>query len=162
MEIHSTITTRLSGTVPVVYRDAVSANELGERKVRGVHAYCFYQGKLLVVYADSKGYWTPPGGGVEPEETFEEAVVREVFEETNMRVLSQKLIGFQDILREEGVETQTRSVCLVEPLGDFVPSPDEEITQIKLIDPSEYKKYFDWKDVGDHIMQRALELKDHL
>lgn len=71
----------------MVYRDIESIEELGDRTVHGVHAFCFYKDKLVVVYAESKGYWTPAGGGVETGETAEEAIVREVLEETNMHVL---------------------------------------------------------------------------
>jgi len=55
--------------------------------------------------------------------------------------------------------SQTRSVCIVEPFGPFTNDPDGDITKIELIDPANYKKYFDWGEIGDHIMQRALELK---
>lgn len=65
MEIKSTLTSRLSGVVPVIYRDIESLAELDGRTVHGVHAYCFVGGKLVIVYSDAKGYWTPPGGGVE-------------------------------------------------------------------------------------------------
>ncbi|MFI5202821.1 MAG: NUDIX domain-containing protein [Candidatus Kapaibacterium sp.] len=35
---------------------------------------------------DRLEYWVPPGGGLEDGETYEEAAVREVFEETGLRV----------------------------------------------------------------------------
>jgi hypothetical protein len=50
-------------------------------------------------------------------------------------------------------------VCIVEPDGAFVCDPDGDITKIELINPKDYKKYFDWGEIGDHIMQRSLELK---
>ncbi|HEV7702204.1 MAG TPA: hypothetical protein VGO63_02045 [Candidatus Paceibacterota bacterium] len=37
--------------------------------------------------------------------------------------------------------------------------PDGGITEIKLIDPKDYKKYFDWGSVGDRLMEQALSLK---
>lgn len=157
MEIKSHIISRLSGRkLSVIYHDIDSADELEGRKVSGVHAYCFYGEKLVIVYAENKKRWTPAGGGVEEGESFEQAVIREVREETNMKVLSQRLIGFQDVFEPEKVVTQTRSVCIVEPYGDFVSDPDGDITEIKLIDTRDYKKYFDWGVVGDHIMERAL------
>ena len=79
-----------------------------------------------------------------------------------MRVLSQRLLGFQDIYNPEGMITQTRSVCLVEPIGEFKTDPDGDITEIKLIDPRDYKQYFDWGKIGDHLMQRALEISRRL
>jgi ADP-ribose pyrophosphatase YjhB (NUDIX family) len=159
MEIHSVLRNSQDQELTVLYKDIDSISELEERKVSAVHAYCFLGDKLVIVYAKSKGYWAPAGGGVEGKESVEEAVSREVKEETNMRVLKQSLIGFQDISEPERTITQTRSVCIVEPYGKFVSDPDDDITEIKLIDPAEYKKYFDWGAIGDHLMKRALELK---
>ena len=159
MEIKTKIKSQTSENLNVIYRDIDSTEELKGKKPQQVHAYCFYQGKLVIVYTPSKAIWTPPGGGIEPGETVEQAVIREVLEETNMKVLKQHLIGFQEIHEPERVLIQTRSVCLVEPNGPFVSDPDGDITEIKLIEPSDYKKYFDWGDIGDHLMERALELK---
>lgn len=158
MEIKSTIVWP-DVTFDVIYRDFDTVEELGDRKVAGVHAYCFYNGKLVIVYAKKKDMWTPPGGGVDGDETPLEAVIREVKEETNMRVVKHAFIGYQDINEPGKCITQTRSVCIVEPYGDFTEDPDDgEVTEIKLIDPKDYKEYFDWKEIGDHIMKRALEL----
>lgn len=162
MEIESTLTNGRGENIKVHYRDIDSATELEGRIVSGVHAYCFLGSKLLIVYAAGKQSWTPPGGGVENNETLEEAVAREVEEETNMKVVKQALIGFQDIILSTGTITQTRSVCVVEPYGEFIADPDSDITEVRLIDPADYKTYFDWGEIGDRIMQRALELRDAL
>lgn len=164
MEIKSTLTSRLSGVVPVIYRDIDSLAELDGRIVHGVHAYCFCGDELVIVYSEAKGYWTPPGGGVERGETVEKAIVREVLEETNMRVLKQRVIGYQEVFEPHRVTTQVRSVCVVEPIGPFVADADSDgdVTEIKLIDPKDIKQYFDWGEVGDHILARALELKNSL
>ncbi len=148
-------------SIDVIYKDIESDSELGDRKIQGVHAYCFYKDQLVIVYAAKKGTWTPPGGGVDGDETPRDAVRREVHEESNMKVLKQRFIGFQDIYDVGGIITQTRSVCIVEPYGDFTgdTAEDGEITEIKLIDPKDYKQYFDWGEIGDHIMKRALEIK---
>ena len=162
MEIESSVKNNLGQKIKVLYKDIDSIPQLEGREVSGVHAYCFLNDKLVIVYAEGKGLWTPPGGGVEMNETPEEAVSREVKEETNMRVVSQVLIGFQDIFQPAGTITQTRSVCRVEPCGEFASDSDGDVTEIKLIDPAEYREYFDWGPVGDHIMKRALELRDTL
>ena len=52
---------------------------------------------------------------------------------------------------------QTRSVCLVEPYGDFVSDPAGDVTEIKLIDPAEYAKYYYWGANSDRMMERALD-----
>jgi ADP-ribose pyrophosphatase YjhB (NUDIX family) len=167
MEIKSTLKSRLSGIVPVVYRDIESIKELGDRAIHGVHAYCFCGDELVIVYSDMKGYWTPPGGGVEPGESVEDALVREVLEETNMRVLKQRIVGYQEISEPHRLTVQTRSVCIVEPIGPFVADgatddDGEGVTEIKLIDPKDIKQYFDWGEVGEHVLARALEFKNLL
>ncbi|MDE2173435.1 MAG: NUDIX hydrolase [Patescibacteria group bacterium] len=164
MEIKSTLKSRLYGVVPVVYRDIESIEELEGRIVHGVHAFCFAGDKLVIVYSETKGYWTPPGGGVEPDETVEEAVAREVLEETNMRVLKQHIIGYQEVSEPHRLTVQVRAVCIVEPIGPFVADADssdgEGVTEIKLIDPKDIKQYFDWEEIGAHVLERALMLKE--
>lgn len=160
VKIESTLTNRVGQVLNVVYQEGDPAVNLNGAILEGVHAYCFYQDKFVVVYAESKGYWTPPGGGIEVGENYEEAVVREVLEETNMKVTHQELIGYQDIYEPEKTVRQTRSFCMVEPLGDFVSDPDGEVIEIKLIDPQDHKTYFDWGSIGEHLMSRALEIKN--
>ncbi len=160
MEIKSTLTNRSGQVLNVIYKDIDSELDFKDKEISGVHAYCFYEDKLVVVYSDKKGYWTPPGGGVERGETARDAVTREVKEETNMKVLKQRFVGLQEISEPGKVVIQTRSVCIVEPYGPFVEDSDNgEITKIELIDPKDYKKYFDWGEIGDHIMERVLQLK---
>ena len=48
-------------------------------------------------------YWTLPGGGVEKDETFEEAAVREMREETGCRARTVKLI-WRDVSESTGAE----------------------------------------------------------
>ena len=158
-EIKSTLTNRSGQVLDVIYHEDDPLKNLDGKVLQGVHAYCFCNDKLVIVYAEAKKYWTPPGGGIELGETYEQAIVREVKEETNMKVISQKLIGYQDIYENDRVVRQTRSVCIVEPISEFKSDPDDDITEIKLINPSDYKKYFDWGVIGDRIMEQALEIK---
>lgn len=158
MEIKTTLTNRKGEVLNVLYRDIDAEVEIGDRKVKDVHAYCFYNEKLVIAFHARNGYWTLPGGQIEPGEIIEAAVTREVLEETNMRILKQRLIGLQDIYEPRGVTSQTRSACLVEPIGPFISDPDGDITEIKLIDPKDLKTHVDWGEIGDHLMARALEL----
>ena len=159
MKIESTLINRSGQVLQVIYQESDPLENLDGKVLTGVHAYCFYNNKLVIVYAKNKGYWTPPGGGIEAGETYEQAITREVEEETNMKVLHQELIGYQDIFEPDRTIRQTRSFCVVKPYGDFVFDPDGDITEIKLIDPQNYKNYFDWGIIGDRIMTKALELR---
>jgi ADP-ribose pyrophosphatase YjhB (NUDIX family) len=166
MQIKSTLTNKSGQVLTTEYNEGVDPMQNLDGKIlQGVHAYCFYKDKLVIVYTGKKGKWTPPGGHIEDGETYEEAVTREVMEESNMKVLHQELIGFIDVYESDKTIRQTRSFCVVEPYGDFVSDMDNDveegdITEMKLIDPKDYKQYFDWGEVGDRIMQRAMELKE--
>jgi len=156
LEIESTLRNRSGETCKIVYREADPLEQLDGKILQAVHALCFSGDKLVLIYKGENGYWSFPGCGIEPGETYEQAVVREAAEETNMKVLHQKFIGYQDIYEPTRTVRQTRSVCKVEPMGEFVRDPDGDVTKIKLIDPNDLKEYLDWGEIGDHLLERAL------
>ncbi len=161
MEIKSTFTGRNGQVYDYIYREGFDPMKDLEGKIlQAVHGVCFYGDKIVIVYAKEKGYWSLPGGSIEPGETYEQAVIREIKEETNMKVLHQELVGYIDIYEKDRIVRQTRSLCIVEPYGDFVSDLDGDITEIKLIDPKDIKEYFDWLKIGERIMERALELNN--
>jgi ADP-ribose pyrophosphatase YjhB (NUDIX family) len=164
VEIKLTNTSDSGEVFNVTYRDMESEADIEGKKVSAVHAICFNNNKMVIVYSERKGIWTPPGGGVDGDETALEATTREVKEESNMKILEHRFIGYQDITGPDGTTvTQVRSMCIVEPYGDFLGDPDDgEITEVKLIDPKDYKQYFDWGEIGERVVQRAVELKNGL
>lgn len=160
MEIKSTFKGRNGEVFNYVYREGFDPMEgLDGKILQAVHGFCFYGDKLVIVYAQDKGYWTFPGGGIEKGETYEEAVIREIQEESNMKVLHQELIGYIDVYEKDRIIRQTRSFCVVEPYGDFISDPDGDISEIKLIDPNDYGQYIKWGEIGDIIMNKALKMK---
>lgn len=161
MEMIGTLTDGQGKEIDVVYREQDPDQDLDGVQLEDVHAFCFCNGKLVVVYKPDKDSWSPPGGGIEPGESYQEAVVREVKEETNMKVLDQELIGYMDVFEPSGTIRQTRSYCRVKPHGPFEFDPDGDVAKIKLIDPENYRDYFDWQKIGDHIVQRAIYLYEN-
>ncbi|MDP3956121.1 MAG: NUDIX domain-containing protein [bacterium] len=161
MQIKSQFTDKEGKLAEVTYKDADSFEHLLGDKVTQAYGVCFVGDKIIVVYS-IKGdeRWILPGGSIEKGETFEESLKREIQEESNMRVISYAPIGYQEVHFDGKVFNQLRYVCIVEPYGDFVSDPDGSITEIKLIDPKDYKQYFDWGEIGDHIVGRAVELRE--
>ncbi len=59
----------------------------------GVYAVIFEQERVLLAHRRDIDWWNLPGGGMEPDETVEEAMRREVREETGLEVAVERLIG---------------------------------------------------------------------
>src|SRR3989344_6115787 len=62
MEIKSTLTNRSGQRLKVIYREDNPLQNLEGKVLSTVHAFCFCDGKLVIVYSPEKKYWTPPGG----------------------------------------------------------------------------------------------------
>ena len=75
-----------------------------------------------------------------------------------MKILYQAPIGLQQITEPHRITNQTRSFAIVEPYGPFVADPDTDIVEIKLIDPKDALKYFDWKEVGEYALEKAIDM----
>src|SRR5881296_435111 len=59
----------------------------------GVNALIFDQGRILLAHRRDIDWWNLPGGGMEVGETVEEALYREVYEETGLQVEIEQLVG---------------------------------------------------------------------
>lgn len=154
----TTIKSLINGN-KIIYKELDPLEDLKGKILQAVHVFCFYKDKMVLVNHSEIG-WTPPGGKIEKGETYKEAIVREVKEETGMDVVYQKLIGFQDIYEPGGTIRQVRSFCVVKPCGDCINDPDGEIEEIRLINPKNYKEYFDWGEIGERIIEKAIILNN--
>lgn len=147
----------------VEYTDVDTFDELDYSRCKQVYGVCFCDGKMLLGFGGKKKGWGLIGGTIEVGETFEETLKREIQEESNTEVISAKPIGYQKCTdtRDGSYVYQLRFVCEVRPYGPFVSDPcPDGITEIKYIDPSDYKQYFDWGEVGERIIGRAMEIRD--
>lgn len=59
----------------------------------GVFALIFDRGRILLAHRRDVDWWNLPGGGMELGETVEEALCREVREETGLEVAVEQLVG---------------------------------------------------------------------
>jgi len=146
----------LGSKIDLIYKDADSFEDLPLEKCMQVHSLCFYNGKIVIGFDGNKKHLVLIGGGREPGETLGQTLVREIKEESNMRVIKYWPVGSQYVVQEDTY--QIRYCCLVEPYGPFVFDPDGDITRIQMINPKEFSKYFDWGDIGDRLVERSLDL----
>lgn len=153
----------LGKTYKVIYHDADTFDNLDPKKCTQAYGVCFEEGKMLISHGGKKvKAWGLVGGTIEAGETFEDTLKREVTEESNMQVLKCRPVGYQEVFDDKKSIFQLRYVCSIKPLGNFERDPAGGVIEIKLINPRNYKKYFDWGVVGERIIQRSLELINKL
>jgi 8-oxo-dGTP pyrophosphatase MutT (NUDIX family) len=146
------------------YEDADSFSHLDPARCTQCYGVAFCDDEMVIGFGGEKNAWGLIGGTIEPGESFEETLAREIKEESNMEVLSTAPIGYQRVTdtRDGKHYFQLRFACKVRPFGPFTGDPDGGISEIKLVDPKKYRKYFDWGEIGERIVKRALELKPRL
>jgi ADP-ribose pyrophosphatase YjhB (NUDIX family) len=112
------------------------------RPYLAVSAAIFRDGKVLIVRrgrAPAKGVYTLPGGGVELGETLQEAVIREVREETALEIEPVELVGFrQAIARDAAGRVERHFVILpfaARYLGGKI-TLNEELSEADWRDPA--------------------------
>ncbi len=115
------------------------------------------KGKVLFVRRvkdPAKGKLNTPGGFVDPYESAEEAIAREVREEVNMEIRAiQYLASFPNIYTYRGVTYHTTDVffvCEIAEEGAF--TPNDEVAHIVFLDPAEV----DSEEIAFDSTKRAL------
>ena len=89
-----------------------------------------------------KGYWALPGGRMDPGESVEQTIVREVKEETGLDVTIVRKIGeYVEKGVKDDVEYEYYPTCfVVKPVGGEVKKQESEIQEIKLFSLNELPK----------------------
>jgi 8-oxo-dGTP diphosphatase len=85
------------------------------RPIVGVGAVVVHEGRVLLIQRDKeplRGRWLVPGGTVELGETLQDAVVREVFEETALRVSPREVVLVFDRIERDGPDVRYHYVIV--------------------------------------------------
>jgi ADP-ribose pyrophosphatase YjhB (NUDIX family) len=124
----------------------------------GVGGAVVHEGKILLVRRSSRrgrGNWQVPGGFVEPHETIEEAVVREVAEESGVTAQVQGVLGVRNRC-DPDVNNSLYIVLLLHPL-DSNPHPDNhEVDRAGFFTLEEVRALEQVPAINLEIAQRAL------
>jgi 8-oxo-dGTP diphosphatase len=120
-----------------------------------VDGLVFKNDKILFVKRDIKlsegGKWGVPGGYVNLNENLEEAIIREVFEETGYRVSDLKLFTIIDNPKRRNDEKQNIGFVFICNALEKDGEPDKESTEQKWFDldnlPSQEEMAFDHSQI---------------
>jgi 8-oxo-dGTP pyrophosphatase MutT (NUDIX family) len=140
------------------YEEVDDFSALPQDKIKAICAFCYYDEKYVIV--KNGPYWEPVAGHVEEGETGEEALIREIKEEANMKVLKYFPVGYLYI--KEVDVYQTRYLCVVEPYGPFVSDPDGDVTEIKLVLTEDLTKFVAAEDTALLMTKKCLNIVETL
>ncbi|MEI6296717.1 MAG: NUDIX domain-containing protein [bacterium] len=149
----------------IEYFECDSFNHLSINDCKQCYAVAFHGDKIVIVNNSQKGTYGLVGGSTEKGESLEETLKREIQEESNMKVIYHRPIGYQRITDTRGIQEpflQLRYFCIVEPYGPFISDPAGTVTKVLEINPKDYKKYFNWGAIGDKIIERSQEFKKNM
>ena len=113
------------------------------RPILAVSAAIFRNGKVLIVRlgrAPAKGVYTLPGGGVELGETLEQAVIREIREETALDIEPVELVGFRQAIARDATGRIERHFVILPFAARYLGGEitlNEELSEADWRDPSE-------------------------
>src|ERR1700735_1651100 len=123
--------------------DADSARTYPTRPYLAVSAAIFRDGRVLIVRRarpPAHGLFTLPGGGVELGETLEEAIIREVREETALDIAPVELVGFRQAIARDDAGRVERHFVILPFAARFISgeiSLNEELSEAHWLLPAE-------------------------
>ncbi len=121
--------------------DRDSARTYPTRPYLAVSAAIFRDGKVLIARRarpPAHGLYTLPGGGVELGETLEQAVIREVREETALEIEPIELAGFRQAIVRDAAGRVERHFVVLPFAARFISgeiSLNEELAEAHWLDP---------------------------
>ena len=117
-----------------------------------VYAIGDLDGKVPVVFHSDRDVANLPGGHTEQGESIDETIKREMIEETNLKVIWWKPLGYQKLTDPDGTTVnQLRVYAKLEKIDDFVNDPGGLVTGYKLIKLNELNKNIRYERTGDHL-----------
>jgi ADP-ribose pyrophosphatase YjhB (NUDIX family) len=130
-------------TDTILMSDSELSRTYPKRPYLAISAAIFRDGRVLIVRRarpPAHGLYTLPGGGVELGETLEEAVVREVREETALDVEPIALAGYRQAIVHDGVGQVERHFVILPFAARWIAGEvllNEELAEAHWLDPAE-------------------------
>lgn len=98
------------------------------------------------------GYWSLPGGSVELGETVEEALQREIREETSLKAESLRFLGYADAIERDsdgGIQLHYIILYFEATVQDDTAQPGDDAADVRWMSPEEARR----KPVTDSVLR---------
>lgn len=129
--------------------------------VVGLGAIVFNEGQLLVVKDRfSKGYKLP-GGHIDKNESFKDALKREVYEETGVEIAFESILNIGHFRNGQFGAASLYIVCTASVLTAHIQINDpDEIIEARWIDPEAFLQSADANNYNKSVVKAALSNKE--
>lgn len=124
----------------------------------GVGGAVVHEGKLLMVKRASRrgrGNWQIPGGFVEPDETIETAVTREVLEESGVESKVRSVLGIRNRY-DDNSDNSTYVVFLLDYLGGNPTADETETSEARFFSLEEIRNLEQVPPINLKVAEHAL------
>jgi 8-oxo-dGTP diphosphatase len=117
--------------------------------------------EIACIFREARGDWTFPKGKLDDGETFEQAALREVVEETGMRCQVVRFVGTTNYTHRKGKPKIVAYYLMSVDEGEF--TPNEEVDELVWLPIEQVRAHLTWdrdQELFDLVMQMP-ELRAH-
>jgi len=134
-----------------------------------VYGFFFNGDGKLLINDDGRGNWRLPGGKIENNENYKDAIIRETFEEADVTIEedSIKVFGVIEMIPKSDTCKKPKHYLLrcsgkIKEIKEQTADPDSGlICERKFIDPKNFNKYVNWGDFGELVKNEAIKSLRH-
>jgi len=98
--------------------------------------------EVACIYREARGDWTFPKGKLDPGETFEQAALREVLEETNMVCEVVRFVGTTNYTHRKGKPKIVAYYLMHVATGEF--TPNDEVDELVWLPLERVREHLTW------------------
>jgi 8-oxo-dGTP diphosphatase len=98
--------------------------------------------EIACIYREARGDWTFPKGKLDKKETFEQAALREVWEETGMRCVVERFIGTTNYTHRKGKPKIVAYYLMSVTDGEF--SANDEVDELVWLPLEQVRSHLTW------------------